>query len=137
MGQNVYLESGFSDEDATVMALEADVALSIANYIRSAHPNNQAAAAKKLRIAQSEVSALLNANIARFALPKLLRIARRAGLRMWLDMGADAHGSAAVLCGSMPAPVPVAVEESQPMAEIEVANWDVQAGRSKITSVLN
>jgi len=118
MGQNVYLESGFDDEDATILALEADVAVAIANFIRNAFPNNQTAAARKLRIAQSEVSALLNANIARFALPKLLRIARRAGLRMWLDMGDTAHGSTAVLCGSVAAPIPVAFGEEEVIAEL-------------------
>jgi predicted XRE-type DNA-binding protein len=117
MGQNIFLESGFDDEDATVMALEADVAVFIANYIRSAFPSNQTAAAKKLRIAQSDVSALLNANVARFALPKLLRIARRAGLRVWLDMGADAHGATAALCGTTSPPVPIAIETFEPATE--------------------
>jgi predicted XRE-type DNA-binding protein len=136
MGQNVYFESGFNDEDATILALEADVAVAIANYIRNAHPNNQAGAAKKLRIAQSDVSALLSANIGRFALPKLLRIARRAGLRMWLDMGENAHGSAAFLCGSVSPPVPFALGEAEEVADL-LDYTEVQAQLGGRTSTSN
>jgi predicted XRE-type DNA-binding protein len=95
VGQNTYLETGFPDEEATVMALEADTAIAIAGFIRARFPNNQAGAAKSLGIHQNEVSAILSGNIGRFSLEKLIRLARRAGLRMFLDMGDDAHGAAA------------------------------------------
>jgi predicted XRE-type DNA-binding protein len=95
MGQNIFLETGFSDEDATVLAIETDIAIAIAQYIRTQFPTSQTAAAKHLKIGQNEVSAILNANTSRFSLPKLIRIARRAGLRMYMDMGENAHGACA------------------------------------------
>lgn len=97
MRQNIYFESGFDDDEATVLALETDAAIAIAHYIRQTYPNNQKAAARHLRIGQNEVSALLSANIGRFALQKLIRIARRAGLRLYMDMGSNAHGACATL----------------------------------------
>jgi predicted XRE-type DNA-binding protein len=91
MSQNIYLEAGFADEDATVMALEADVGVALARFINKHYSGNQKAAARRLRIGQNEVSAILSGNISRFSLPKLLRIARRAGLRMFLDTGDTAQ----------------------------------------------
>jgi len=96
MGNNVFREFGFGDEDATVLALKTDVAIVLARYVRGTYPANQTAAAKALSMGQNEVSALLRANIARFSLEKLLRLARRAGLRIFLDMGDNAYGANAV-----------------------------------------
>ena len=95
MSQNVFLDTGFGDEDATVYALETDSAAAIAGFIRSRFSGNQMAAAKQLGLHQSEISALLAGNLARFSLSKLIRIARRAGIRPYLDMGDNAHGAAA------------------------------------------
>lgn len=116
MGQNVFLESGFPDEDATVMALETDVAIAIAHCIRARYPSQQSAAAKHLKIGQNEVSAILSGNIGRFSLEKLLRIARRAGLRMFLDMGDNAHGA----CATTLAPTIVASAVVVSRAELDV-----------------
>jgi predicted XRE-type DNA-binding protein len=96
MSQNIFFESGFSDEDATVMALETDAAIAIARYIRDAFPNNQTGAAKHLGIGQNEVSAILAGSTSRFSLAKLLKVARRARIRLYLDMGDNAHGASAV-----------------------------------------
>lgn len=91
MTQNVFLDAGFSDEDSTVAALETDAAIAIARFIRARYPNSQTAAAKHLKIGQNEVSAILSGNTARFSLAKLVRIARRAGLRLYFDMGDSAY----------------------------------------------
>jgi predicted XRE-type DNA-binding protein len=91
MSQNSFVDTGFSDEDATVFALEADCASAIAGFIQRRFPGNQTAAAKHLKLHQSEVSALLSGNLGRFSLAKLIRIARRSGLRLFLDMGDDAQ----------------------------------------------
>jgi predicted XRE-type DNA-binding protein len=95
MSQNTFLETGFTDEDATVYALEADSAAAIVKFIHSRFPGNQRAAAKHLGLHQSEVSALMAGNLGRFSLSKLIRIARRAGLRLFLDMGDNARNAAA------------------------------------------
>lgn len=95
MSQNTFLETGFSEEDATVYALEADCAAAIVKFIHQGFPGNQKAAAKQLGLHQSEVSALLAGNLSRFSLSKLIRIARRAGLRLFLDMGDNASRAVA------------------------------------------
>ena len=95
MGQNTFLDTGFSDEDATVYALEADCAAALAKFIQSRFPGMQRAAAKHLGLHQSEISALLAGNLGRFSLSKLIRVARRAGLRLFLDMGDGANGASA------------------------------------------
>lgn len=93
MKQNVFFESGFADEDATVLALETDAAIEIARFIRRRFTGSQTAAARHLKIGQNEVSAILSGNIARFSLARLIKIARRAGLRLYFDMGDNAHGA--------------------------------------------
>jgi predicted XRE-type DNA-binding protein len=93
MAQNTFLEAGFSDEDATVYALEADSAAALAKFVQARFPGSQKAAARHLGLHQSEISALLAGNLGRFSLSKLIRIARRAGVRLFLDMGDDAKGA--------------------------------------------
>jgi predicted XRE-type DNA-binding protein len=96
MSQNVFLDSGFNDEDATVYALEAECAATLAKFIEARFPRNQRAAARHLGVHQSEVSALLSGSLGRrFSLSKLIRLARRAGLRFYIDMGDDATGASA------------------------------------------
>jgi predicted XRE-type DNA-binding protein len=96
MNQNNFLETGFSDEDATVYALEADCAAQLAKFIHARYPANQKAAAKHLKLHQSEISELLSGNIGRrFSLSKLIRIARRAGIRFYIDMGDNANAASA------------------------------------------
>ena len=111
MGQNIFLETGFSDEDATVLALETDAAIAIARFVRSMFSGSQTAAAKHLHIGQNEVSAILNGNIARFSLARLIKIARRAGLRLYFDMGDDAHGAGVTTLVPTIVDVPVIVSE--------------------------
>lgn len=96
MSENAFLDTGFSDEDATVYALEADSAAALAKFIDRRFPRNQKAAAKALGLHQSEVSALLSGNLGRrFSLSKLIRLARRAGIRLYIDMGDDARTASA------------------------------------------
>ena len=95
MGQNTFLDTGFSDEDATVYALEADCAAAIVKFIQSRYPGMQRAAGKHLGLHQSEVSALLSGNLGRFSLSKLIRVARRAEIRLFLDMGESAKRASA------------------------------------------
>lgn len=88
---NIYLSANIDDDEATVLQLEVKTAIEIAKYIHARFPNNQTAAAKNLGLSQGEVSALLSANLKRFSLERLVKIARRAGLHLVLDMGASAH----------------------------------------------
>lgn len=118
MGQNIFLETGFSDEDATVLALETDAAIAIARFVRSMFSGSQTAAAKHLHIGQNEVSAILNGNIARFSLARLIKIARRAGLRLYFDMGNDAHGAGVTTLIPTLADVPMIVGEFTSVASL-------------------
>jgi predicted XRE-type DNA-binding protein len=134
VSQNVFLDTGFSEEDATVYALEADSAAAIAAFIRSRFTGNQAAAAKQLGLHQSEVSALLAGNLSRFSLSKLIRIARRAGVRLYLDMGDNAHGASATTL--RPTLVEVPVNEVEADLSVELAPVRVQptpAGKKIVT----
>ncbi|MHB8814972.1 MAG: helix-turn-helix domain-containing protein [Steroidobacteraceae bacterium] len=124
MSQNVFFDTGFSDEDATVYALEADCGAAIAGFIHSRFAGNQTAAAKQLGLHQSEVSALLAGNLARFSLSKLIRIARRAGIRLYLDMGDNAHGASASTL--RPTVVAVPVNEAEADLSVELAPGRVQ-----------
>jgi predicted XRE-type DNA-binding protein len=122
MAQNVFLESGFEPDEATVLALEADTGAAIARCINRRFPNNQAAAARHLRIGQNEVSAILAGNLSRFSLAKLIRIARRAELRLFLDMGETANDSYAntVTSGAMPVPAVMSgVSYAAPLLSLE------------------
>jgi predicted XRE-type DNA-binding protein len=125
VSQNVFLDTGFSDEDATVYALEADSAAAIAGFIRARFTGNQTAAAKQLGLHQSEVSALLAGNLARFSLSKLIRVARRAGIRLYLDMGDNAHGASATTL--RPTIVDVPVNEVVAELSVELAPGRVEA----------
>lgn len=124
MSQNVFLDTGFSDEDATVYALEADCGAAIAGFIQSRFTGNQTGAAKQLGLHQSEVSALLAGNLARFSLSKLVRIARRAGMRLYLDMGDNAHGASATTL--RPTVIEVPVNEAVADLSFELATDRVQ-----------
>lgn len=124
MSQNVFLDTRFSDEDATVYALEADCGAAIAGFIQSRFTGNQTAAAKQLGLHQSEVSALLAGNLARFSLSKLVRIARRAGIRLYIDMGDNAHGASATTL--RPTVVETPVNEVVADLSVELAPGRVQ-----------
>jgi len=124
VSQNAFLDTGFSDEDATVYALEADSAAAIAGFIRARFTGNQTAAAKQLGVHQSEVSALLAGNLARFSLSKLIRIARRAGIRLYIDMGDNAHGASA--CTLRPTVVYIPVNEVNANLSVELVPGKLQ-----------
>ena len=112
MSKNAFLDAGFSDEDATVYSLEAACAAALAGFVQARFPRNQVGAAKHLGLHQSEVSALLAGNLGRFSLSKLIRLARRAGLRLFLDMGDDARETSVdILRPILAAPVNIARSE--------------------------
>jgi predicted XRE-type DNA-binding protein len=126
MSKNIFLDTNFADEDATVYALETDAAIAIARFIQTQFPNNQAGAARRLRIGQNEVSALLSGNIVRFSLAKLIRIARRAGLRLFLDMGDTADGSHATTRGRDAATIGVVSNTYLPGQALVVENAAIE-----------
>lgn len=139
MGQNTFLDTGFSEEDATVYALEADCAAAIARFIQMRFPGMQKAAGKHLGLHQSEISALLAGNLRRFSMSKLIRIARRAGLRLFLDMGDNANGASAFTLLPTIVDVPVNVGSADVTVDISMEGVDVKPGaaraQSKISSV--
>ena len=135
MAQNTFLETGFSDEDATVYALEADSAAVLAKFVHGRFPGNQKAAAKHLGLHQSEISALLAGNLGRFSLSKLIRIARRAGVRLFLDMGDDAKGAGAcTLRPTLALPIPANRADAELKVDIysEVPGQDVPKARTVV-----
>ena len=126
MSRNVFRDSGFSEEDATVYALEADSAAALARLIQMRYPGNQKAAGRALGLHQSEVSALLSGNLGRrFSLSKLIRLARRAQLRLYIDMGDDANGAGV----STLLPTVIPVPANQTNAEMKVDLYS--EGRAK------
>jgi hypothetical protein len=82
--------------------------------------------AKKLSIGQNEVSALLSGNIVRFSLEKLIRIARRAGLRLFLDMGDTADGSHATTRGRDTATIGVVTDTFAPVEALVFEDANIQ-----------
>jgi predicted XRE-type DNA-binding protein len=131
MSRNVFLDTGFSNEDATVYALEADSAAALARLIQMRYPGNQKAAARALGLHQSEVSALLSGNLGRrFSLSKLIRLARRARIRLYIDMGDSADG--AVVSTLMPTVVPAPANVTN--AEMPVELYSEAPGKVVATT---
>jgi len=78
--ENVFVDLGFSPEEAAVMAMRADLMA----RLRLAIDHNgwtQTRAAEVLGISQSRVSDLVRGKWERFSLDTLLILATRAGLR--------------------------------------------------------
>jgi predicted XRE-type DNA-binding protein len=84
---NVFNDLGFSDEEATLLQLRADLMASLRQAIE-ARGWTQAQAAQSLGISQPRVSDLTRGKWDRFSLDMLLSLAVRAGLHPHIELKA-------------------------------------------------
>jgi len=80
---NVFVDLGFPPEEATVLAMRAELMASLRSLI-SERGWTQQEAALKLEIGQSRVSDLVRGKWEKFSLDMLLTLATRAGQRATL-----------------------------------------------------
>jgi predicted XRE-type DNA-binding protein len=84
---NVFGDLGFSDEEATLLQLRADLMASLRQAIET-RGWTQAQAAQSLGISQPRVSDLTRGKWDRFSLDMLLSLAVRAGLHPHIELKA-------------------------------------------------
>jgi predicted XRE-type DNA-binding protein len=84
---NVFLDLGFSPEDAKVLAMRADLMGSLRLLIQE-RGLTQVEAAKMFGVKQSRVSDLVRGKFARFTLDTLITFAVRAGVNVELRLAA-------------------------------------------------
>ncbi|KXV11759.1 XRE family transcriptional regulator [Caballeronia megalochromosomata] len=84
---NVFSDLGFSEEEATLLKLRADLMASLREVI-DAREWTQAQAAQSLGISQPRVSDLIRGKWDRFSLDMLLALAVRVGLHPHIELKA-------------------------------------------------
>ncbi|MBI5752126.1 MAG: XRE family transcriptional regulator [Hydrogenophilales bacterium] len=84
---NVFLDLGFSPEEAALLAMRADLMAKLRLTIDE-KGWTQAEAAKVLGIAQSRVSDMVRGKWEKFSLDMLITLASRAGLHPRLELAA-------------------------------------------------
>lgn len=84
---NVFLDLGFSPEEATILAMRSQLMGELRIKIRD-EKWTQAEAAKVLGVSQSRVSDLIRGKFEKFSLDMLITLATRAGKQVELKMAA-------------------------------------------------
>ncbi len=84
---NVFLDLGFSPDEAAVLQMRADLMAELRKAIK-ARKLTQAKAAKLLKVSQSRVSDLMTGKWEKFSLEMLITLATRAGLHVTLKTAA-------------------------------------------------
>jgi predicted XRE-type DNA-binding protein len=84
---NVFIDLGFSPEEATILAMRAQLMGELRIKIRD-EEWTQAEAAKVLGVSQSRVSDLIRGKFEKFSLDMLITLATRAGKKVELKMAA-------------------------------------------------
>lgn len=84
---NVFLDMGFSAEEAAILQMRADLMAKLRKVIK-ARKLTQAKAAKILGVSQSRVSDLVCGKWEKFSLEMLITLATRAGLHVTLKTAA-------------------------------------------------
>ena len=84
---NVFLDLGFSQEEAEVLAMRARLMTDLRQYIESKKMTQQEAA-EKLGIAQSRVSDLVRGKWEKFSLEMLITLEGRLGRKVSLELAA-------------------------------------------------
>ena len=84
---NVFLDLGFSPEEAAILQMRADLMAKLRKVIKT-RKLTQAKAAKILGVSQSRVSDLVTGKWERFSLEMLITLATRAGLRVTVKTAA-------------------------------------------------
>ena len=85
VSNNVFLDLGFSPEEAKNLALRGRIMSAVKRWYDKTHLT-QAAAAKALQISQPRLNALLKGKIAEFSLDALVGIATAAGLEVAMQI---------------------------------------------------
>ncbi len=84
---NVFIDLGFSPEEATILAMRSQLMGELRIKIRDMEWT-QAVAAKVLGISQSRVSDLVRGRFEKFSLDMLITLATRAGKKVELKLAA-------------------------------------------------
>jgi len=84
---NVFLDMGFSDEEAAILQMRADLMAKLRKVITT-KKLTQTKAAKMLGVSQSRVSDLVRGKWEKFSLEMLITLATRAGLHVTLKTAA-------------------------------------------------
>ena len=84
---NVFLDLGFSPEEATILAMRSQLMCQLEILIRDKEWT-QAEAAQVLGISQSRVSDLIRGKFEKFSLDMLITLATRAGKKVELKLAA-------------------------------------------------
>lgn len=84
---NVFLDMGFSDEEAAILQMRADLMAKLRQVIKR-KKLTQTKAAKMLGVSQSRVSDLVRGKWEKFSLEMLITFAARAGLHVTLKTAA-------------------------------------------------
>jgi predicted XRE-type DNA-binding protein len=84
---NVFLDLGFSREEAAILQMRADLMAKLRKVIRTKRLT-QIKAAKLLGVSQSRVSDLVTGKWEKFSLEMLITLAARAGLRVTVKTAA-------------------------------------------------
>jgi predicted XRE-type DNA-binding protein len=84
---NVFLDLGFSPDEAAVLQMRADLMAKLRKVIK-VRKLTQAKAARLLKVSQSRVSDLMTGKWEKFSLEMLITLATRAGLHVTLKTAA-------------------------------------------------
>lgn len=84
---NVFIDLGYSPEDAAILQMRADLMAKLRKFIES-RGLSQANAAKILCVSQSRISDLVRGKWERFSLEMLVTLATRAGMHVSLKTAA-------------------------------------------------
>ena len=84
---NVFIDLGYSSEEAAVLQMRADLMDNLRKFIRS-KKLTQADAAKILCVSQSRISDLVRGKWEKFSLEMLVTLATRAGMHVRLKTAA-------------------------------------------------
>jgi predicted XRE-type DNA-binding protein len=84
---NVFIDLGFSSDEAAIFQMRADLMADLRKWIK-AKRLTQAKAAENLGVSQSRISDLIRGKWERFSLEMLITLATRAGMRVSLRKAA-------------------------------------------------
>ena len=84
---NVFVDLGFSPEEATVLQMRAELMADLRKLIED-KGLTQSEAAKKLGVSQSRISDLVRGKWEKFSLDMLVTLAIKAGIRVTLHLAA-------------------------------------------------
>ncbi len=87
--ENIFEDLGFGVEEALNLKVRADLMLDLCSYIR-AHGWSQKEAAEFLGETQPRISNLMNGEISRFSIDKLINLIGKIGMSVRIEVVSDA-----------------------------------------------